>query len=317
MKSIVIALLVSSALLAQTKSDPPIVLNASYNYNGSTLTPQLGPIAVAAHTKIGDPGSRFEMTIQVPEEGWITSFDHISLNGSPDTDPASLDLFVDVTTPDHTDLFCQGREERIVSYGHERPAWPHVDGFGYHVRAHQRLHVVVTLANPGAKAIGWDSLSVVLDFQPSSSGAFRRDAYPLWFDVKGCGESDFDLKPGTSIFSGTFKAPLDGQLVAVQPAFGKYVDNIRLENHTRNDLLVNVESHSDGSFPVQRPAEGIEWRLAQGDLVTIGATYHNPQKTDAKAAATGMALGLFVPTDGNALSNLEKKPAATDPPAAR
>jgi len=307
MRCIVAALfLFSSALFAQDKLATPIQLSAGFNYNGSTLTPELGPIAVPAHTRLGAPGSRFEMTIKVPEEGWITSFDHVQMN-DPDTDAASLDLLVTVSNPERQDLLCRGREERIVNYGPGRPAWPNLDGYGYHVKAGDHLHMVVALGNSGVKPIGWKSMSIVFNFQPYNEGALRRDVLPMWFDVKGCGDSAFDLKPGTNISSGSFEVPMDGKLLAVQPALQKNATELDLDNHSHTEKFVHVVPKSDGGLPLQTPAEGAEWRLPKGDFLTISATYNNPDNKDAKAAATGIALGLFAPTDETAVSKMEKK----------
>ena len=301
MKSLLFCLLLSLNVFAQntpTKSadSKPAPIDVTSHYIDSAdpaiwLRASLPPVR---------PNSRkhYLGQVQLQQEGWlyyVSEVDHHSLDAK--------NLLIAVTNPDRSDALCRGREEMIIQFGEGRPWWPRLSEYGYHVRKGDRLKLDIKFDNPKSTEIHDGNITIVFLFQPIDSGAFRRDVYPLWFDTKGCGPSEYDLKPGKNIASGSFEMSLDGSLVALQGSLRDLGQQLVVENATRGQELLNT---SINPMPTAKPATSADWHLAQGDMVSISATYDNPEKHDLKMAATGIALGLFVPTDPAAVDSLDK-----------
>ncbi len=143
----------------------------------------------------------------------------------------------------------------------------------------------------------------------------------MWFNARGCGPTDFDLKPGRNISSGSFEIPLDGEIVALQGSLRDYAEYLDVENRSRemtflHQLAPLVKDGVTQPLPIVTPPPGTEFRVDRGDFVAIAAAYNNPGKTDVKAAGSGVALGLFVPIDESKMALLEKKRQKEDTAAA-
>jgi hypothetical protein len=323
MKSLLLCLLLSLSAFGQsapaapadikndnTTASQPIPLKFDVSYiegPDSQITLSSYQFTAAAHSRPHYVGE-----VALEREGWIYGLkevDHPSIgeqnaqvaftNATPD----DKNLQLTVTNPGRGDILCQGREETLVRFGGGRPWWPNLDGFGYHVRKGDHLKVDIRVDNPKNVPLNDGSLNVVMYFQPIDSGANRQDVYPLWFDTKGCGPSEYDLKPGKNIASGSFEISVDGNIVALQGALRKFGQQLVVSNVTHDEELLNTTTNP----PVlAKPANNLDWHLAKGDFVSISASYDNPEKRDLKIAATGIALGLFVPSDPAAVESLNK-----------
>lgn len=277
---------------------------AQAKFDGSTLVYSVGPIEVAAHTKAGAAGSKFEAETTIPEEGWL-----VGLGESPvvhNATDATVKPRVELWNASRGDVLCSGRDERIAMYFPGAPRWPSLEGHGYHVRKNDRVRVTVEIDNPGDAPFQADDIMVSLTLQPINTGAVRQDVWPLWFDTKGCGPSEYDLKPGANISSGSFEMGVDGNLVAIQAALRKYGEEMLIQNHTRTEDILRAAAEP---IPLAKPQDGIEWRLNRGDMITVSATYRNPEKEDLPIAATGIALGVMLPADPSQMNAFDRNKA--------
>jgi hypothetical protein len=309
MRRLALLLLISTAF-AQIKPAAPSAstLEIIPSENDSTLTLLSGELTVPAHAT-----REFRFAADTPGkvEGWITSVRELSLHGGDGQE--SLVPHAQVINASRNDLLCKGRDEIIGQFGqHEQPMWPDLEEYGYHVRPGDRLGLILSFENRSDQPVQLKHVGVTVKFQPINEPPFRRDAYPLWFNSRGCGPAEFDLKPGKNIYSGTFEIPVTGTLVALQGALREHAEYLDVENRSREkSFLHQAWTGPAQPLPLVIPLPGEEFRVDQGDFVAIAAGYNNPDKNDAKAAGTGVALGLFIPVGDTKIAQFAKK----QPPA--
>jgi hypothetical protein len=248
---------------------------------------------------------RFQAEVTVQEEGWLTSYSGEFL-WSPAFPAKNLQFAVSNTS--RSDLLCKGRDEIVVGYALGSPTWPTLREYGYHLRKGDRLKINVVLENKDEQPIKDGRVIIDLKFQPITEPPFRRDAYPMWFNTRGCGPMNFDLKAGRNISSGTFEIPATGLLVALQGGLRENAEYIEVLNRSRELTFLHQQWNGpEHPLPLVTPKAGTEFRVDQGDFVAIAAGYNNPSGTEDNDAGIGVALGLFVPVDETKMAAFDKK----------
>ena len=312
MKSVLLFLLLAGSALAQKASSPaptPARIEADY-WEGAIIL-NVGEMSVAPHQT-----GRFQAEVKIEKEGWVTSYSG-GLGYPKEFGPKELRFTV--ANASRTDLLCKDRDETIVNFIYYGPSWPDIQGYGYHLRAGDRLRVSLEIDNKNGNSIENASLSIDLKYQLLNEPPFRRDAYPMWFNSRGCGAFDYDLNTGKNISSGTFEIPVTGTLVALQGALRSDAEYLEAKNRSRELTFLRQDWMGRFPLPLVKPKPGNEFRVDQGDFVAVEAAYNNPSGSEAKDAGIGVALGLFVPVDDAKMKSFEKKEdsATAQPTAAK
>lgn len=298
MKALIFALMISCLSFAQEAPlTIPATLQMAEDSSGFSITvdllqvPKTAPFPLTIHA---------DATIAV--DGWIISSKSTLETWSSDMRIVDT-IAAQFVNLERQDLLCKGASERIAGFGEDGPTWPEMTDFGYRVHKGDRVQVQLRVQTRGA-----ESFTFEFGFQPMESGPFRRDAYPMWFNARGCGPVDFDLKPGKNISSGTFEIPVTGTIVALQGGLRENAEYLEVVNRSREITFLRQEWKRPAQpLPLVTPKAGTEFRVDQGDFIAVAAGYNNPSNKEAKDAGMGAALGLFVPVDDAKMAAFEKK----------
>ena len=299
MKSVFFFFLIACTAFAQTAS-PPLPAHVETDYVNDAIFLRVGGMNIAPHQT-----GHFQAEATIEKEGWITTYLG-DMMWAPAFPPTNLHFTVSNTS--RTDLLCKDRDETIASYAIGGPSWPDMREYGYHLRQGDRLKINVELKNDDEQPIKDGRVIIDLKFQRINEPPFRRDAYPMWFNTRGCGPVDFDLKPGKNISSGTFEIPVTGTLVALQGGLREDAEYLEVANRSRELTFLHQQWNGpEHPLPLVTPKAGTEFRVDQGDFIAVAAGYNNPSNKEAKDAGMGAALGLFVPVDEAKMAAFEKK----------
>ncbi len=309
MRSVFLVFLLASSALAQNASSPLPARVESEFVDGSFFL-RVGGMNIAPHQT-----GRFQAEVIIDRDGWLTSYLGKFL-WEPAVPPKNLHFTVSNTS--RTDLLCKDRDETLVRYVIGGPTWPDVREYGYHLRKGDRLKIGVEFRNDDEQPIKNGRVIIDLKFQSINDPPFRRDAYPMWFNTRGCGPAEFDLKAGKNISSGTFGIPVTGTLVALQGGLRENAEYLEVANRSRELTFLHQQWNGpEHTLPLVTPKPGTEFRVDQGDFVGVAAGYNNPSATELKDGGIGLALGLFVPVDDAKMASFEKKKdSATAKPTA-
>ncbi|MGH7867069.1 MAG: hypothetical protein ACREP9_05390, partial [Candidatus Dormibacteraceae bacterium] len=114
-----------------------------------------------------------------------------------------------------TNMLCAAKPDHIFGAGGEMNDWPVQPGFGYSVRKGDRIRVSTMYRNDLGMDYSNVYLQVKVNYQLAGDGTALKGGYPVWFDVKECGDSSYDLKPGRNVNSGEFRMRYQGRLLGV------------------------------------------------------------------------------------------------------
>lgn len=241
---------------------------------------RLGPVALPASTAHAAMLTPAPQIFAVPFDGWITAYHPRLTNGAGATLPGRLLHHVAFWNLERNDLLCPARKEHIFGAGGELSDWPALPDVGYRVHAGDRIKITSMFHNPSPDSYGDAYLEVGLEYATRRSGAALRDVFPAWFDVKGCGESSYDVAPGTSVMTGEFKLMHAGVLLGVGGHLHDYGRQLTLSDKTHHRQISQLDSKTDAdghllSIPVVTFGPN-GYRLGQGDVISVAATYANP-----------------------------------------
>lgn len=276
------------------------------------ITLRLGPLELPArsdHHAVPQAPDRFW---EVPFDGWILSYTPRLEDGEGTTGPGRLLHHVAFYHTGRADFLCPNKEEHIFGAGGEMNRWIELPGFGYRVSAGDRIRVNTMFHNPTGEDHPETYLAVRVAYQPEGSGEPRRAVYPTWIDVQECGDSSYDLEPGTNVTTGTMEVPVAGRLLGVGG---------HLHTHGKELVLTDVEEYATAS-PAGAPGKEIArllpetdeaghilsmpivpfvatggYALEAGDLLRVRARYENPTGRRLSAGAMGIVVGYFLPDE--------------------
>ncbi|HEV2395699.1 MAG TPA: hypothetical protein VGS27_01995, partial [Candidatus Sulfotelmatobacter sp.] len=295
-------------------------LSVSNSAAANELTVRVGPVDLPAHTDHMAAAQPPVFFLTIPFDGWLTAFHPRLANSRSRPLPNQLlhhAVFYDTERPD---FLCPKREEHIFGAGGEMNDWPAIPGFGYRVKKGDRIRISTMFANPTAKNYPDAFLEVRIDYhlaQPSSNAATLKDIYPAWFDVMGCGKSEYDLPPGQSTKTGEFKLRFSGRLLGVGGHLHDYGEWLVFKNSTTNETIATLAANLDRSgqilsMPVKLftdlSADGGGFALHNGDVVSVTDAYNNPTGKSLPGAAMGIVVGYFLPDDPTAFTALGHQP---------
>lgn len=290
-----------------------VKLEVSNNLARRLLTVRVGPLDLPAHSSHHQVAQAPGQFLTVPFEGWITAYHPRVADGAGRKLPNHLLHHVAFYNTARADFLCPQKPEHIFGSGGEMNDWPTTPGFGYRVRRGDRIRIGTMFHNPTETNYPQVFLEVSMEYQPSTaSGPELRSVYPAWFDVKGCGASGYDLKPGKNVTSDEFTLPYSGLLMGVGGHLHDYGQELVLEDVTKRETIATLHSRLDPeghilSMPVVLFSARGGYALARGEVVKVTATYDNPTGRFLPEGAMGIAVGYFLPANDRSMDALTRK----------
>lgn len=280
--------------------DPGVKLEANDDTAAGALTVRLGPVRLPAHADhmaVAQPPNLF---FDIPFDGWLIAYHPRLTDEAGNTLAAPLLHHVAFWNTVRSDFICPSNQEHIFGAGSEMNDWPVVPGMGYRVRPHDRMRVSTMFYNPTATDHLQTYLEVRIEYRRTGDAPLK-SVYPAWFDVRECApDSDYDLKPGTNVNSGTLKMQYSGVLLGVGGHMHNYGRQLVFQNVTREENIATLDATlaDDGrleSIPVVYFIDRGGYHLSKGETVKVTATYQNESGRALPNGAMGMVVGYFVP----------------------
>lgn len=256
-----------------------------------TETLRIGPFNL---NPMGQPGSQdegFQSNVPRPSGDFgmkAISFDLVYEDGtSVPRHDAHLHHVV-MMNPARTSMYCDNWPERFAASGQERTPNEIMDPYAYMVDSSDQWNALWHVMNMSDQA-----MSVYIEYevayQPGATAENSRPVTPLFLDVTGCGNSEYDV-PGNggpdSVHENTrtFSAPWDGWVAG----FGGHVHgggiNIGLVDESTGFECTMTAEYDSGdvySHPPDRITRcPVHREFAAGDEYTLVSRYHNDRPTE-------------------------------------
>lgn len=292
-----------------------------------TLTMRLGPLNLPAHTSHMMAAQAPDLFFNVPFDGWFTAYHPRLADANGKQLPNRLLHHVAVYNTARSDFLCPKKEEHIFGAGGEMNDWPALPGYGYRVMKGDRIRVSTMFHNATDTDYPETYMEVRieyrwLDFDKAQLAALT-NVYPTWFDVMGCANSAYDLKPGKNVTTGSFTLRYDGALLGVGGHMHDYGRRLVLENVTRKETIAALDSNLDPqgrilSMPIKTfltppaphknagKAEPDGYKLVRGGVIRVTATYDNTTGQALPEGAMGIVVGYFVPSEPRQFAPLRR-----------
>jgi hypothetical protein len=290
-----------------------VTLEAKVDTSGHTVTLRVGPMNLPANTSHMKMPQPPDLVWDVPIDGWLLAYHPKLVDASGNTMPGTPLHHVAFWNENRADFLCPNKEEHIFGAGSEMTDWAEVPGFGYRVMKGNKIRIETMMHNPTATSYDKAYLEIVIPFQEASETtvAARKNVYPAWMDVKVCGDSSYDVKPGTSERAGAVVVKYDGVLLGVGGHLHDYGRQIVLQDVSRNETVATLDAKVDAqgrleSIPVKLFVQEGGYRFAAGDVLKVSAMYDNPTGKLLHDGAMGIAVGYFVAADDAKMAALRR-----------
>jgi hypothetical protein len=292
----------SSSATLEVKDDPA----------AQVLTVRLGPLNLPAHTDhmhAAQPKAQF---LPMPFDGWIRAYHPRLVNHRGKALPGRLLHHVAFYNTARPDFLCPNKQEHIFGAGGEMNDWPTTPGYGYPVRRGDRIRISSMFHNPTDTSYPQVYLEVRMEYTREESAATPlRSVYPAWLDVKSCGDSSYDLKPGANVTSGDVAVNYSGVLLGVGGHMHDYGRELVLKNLTQKQTVASLPAKLDAaghivSMPIVLFMDQGGYKVAKGDNMQVTATYENPTGHVLDEGAMGIVVGYFLPADEGELVRLHR-----------
>ncbi|MGI9103955.1 MAG: hypothetical protein ACR2IF_16060 [Terriglobales bacterium] len=262
------------------------------------LVVTLGPLDLPAHTDHRSMPQPAPQILEIPFDGWITAYHPSLMDARGAQLPPGILHHVAFWNTARADFLCPNKDEHIFGAGGEMNDWPALPGFGYRVRKGDRIRITTMFHNPTATSYANARLSVAMEYQPAEADAQLKSVYPAWFDVKQCGNSEFQLAAEGMKLDATIPVHYSGRLLGVGGHLHDYGRQLLIRDATQNQLIAELNSTLDEqghirAMPIVTFADRGGFPLRQGDNVEVAATYDKPRI--ANADGMGIVVGYFLP----------------------
>jgi hypothetical protein len=290
-----------------------ITLDAKLDAAAHTVTLREGPMNLPAHTGHRKMPQPPDQIWQIPFDGWLLAYHPKMIDANGNAVPGIVLHHTAFWNENRSDFLCPNKEEHIFGAGSEMTDWAEVPGYGYRVQKDDRIRIETMVYNPTATSYENVYLEVVVPFQDAAQNAsLRKNVYPAWMDAKSCGDSSYDVPPGTSEKTGSVTVKYDGVLLGVGGHLHDYGKQIVLEDVTRKETVATLDAKLDEeghlkSVPVKLFLQQGGYKFSAGDVLKISATYDNPTGKLLREGAMGIAVGYFVPADDSQMAALRRK----------
>lgn len=205
--------------------------------------------------------------------------------------------------------------ERIFASGNERtPVDFTGSNLGVKLGSTDQLHLVADLMNIKTSP---QTVYIQIEYKwaTGADDTSRTGVRPVWLDVDGCGDSEFNAPFGLSDTSLDVTAPISGAMVGAAGHLHDHSLNLQVENLNRGgDLCVSKPGFGespdfiDTSLPTGRkrissmtpcygsPLGAAAGWMTQGDTLRLHARYYaGPEHSHAVEGAMGIALAYVNP----------------------
>ncbi|MBI4461730.1 MAG: hypothetical protein HY653_02385 [Acidobacteria bacterium] len=279
------------------------------------LTLRVGPLDLPARSNHYAVAQAPDFFYEIPFDGWLIAYHPRLVNAAGAPLPGRLLHHVAVYNTARADFLCPAKQEHIFGSGGEMNDWPALPGFGYRVTRGDPIRVNTMFYNPTDTNYPSTYLELRVEYRrPTDAEAPLQNVYPAWFDVRECGPSGYDLKPGENIHSGEFTLRYSGLLLGVGGHLHDYGQRLVLANATRNEEIATLHTtlNPEGlilSMPVVTFAERGGYRLSQSELVKVTAYYDNHTRKALPEGAMGIVVGYFLPDDDAQFAALARNSA--------
>ena len=276
-----------------------------------TITVREGPLTLPAntdHMRMPQPPDVFWT---IPVDGFLRAYTPrlVDANGKPV--PGAVLHHTAFWNTDRSDFLCPNKEEHIFGAGSELTDWMEIPGYGYRVQKGDKIRIETMVHNPTTTA--YDNVYLEVKIPYADSDSATKSVYPAWMDVQSCGNSGYDLKPGSNRNVGTVAVKYNGILLGVGGHMHDYAKQIVLEDVTRKETVATLDAKLDEkgqlvSMPVVTFFDRGGYKFAAGDQLRITTTYDNISGKPLPSGAMGIVVGYFLPADDGAMSALRRKP---------
>jgi hypothetical protein len=277
------------------------------------LTMRLGPVNLPAHTDHMHAAQPSALFLKIPFDGWIIAYHPRLVDGSGKVLPGRLLHHVAFYNTARPDFLCPNKQEHIFGAGGEMNDWPATPGFGYRVHPGDRIRISSMFHNPTDTSYPDAYLEVGMEYRKAgSSGTPLKSVYPTWLDVKSCGDSGYDLKPGPNVTTGSVTLRYSGILLGVGGHMHDYGRELVLQNVTRKQTVATLPARLDGqghivSMPIVLFMKEGGYKVAKGDRMQVTATYQNPTGHLLRDGAMGIVVGYFLPANEQQFAALHRQ----------
>jgi hypothetical protein len=293
-----------------------VTLDAKIDVTAHTVTVRVGPMTLPANTSHMKMPQPPDLVWQIPFDGWLLAYHPRMVDARGNAVPGTVLHHTAFWNEDRSDFLCPNKEEHIFGAGSEMTDWAELPGFGYRVQKGDNIRIETMIHNPTATSYDKVYLEVVIPMQEANANtdtAPRKNVYPAWMDVKVCGNSGYDVKPGKSEEAGVVVVKYDGVLLGVGGHMHDYGREIVLQDVSRKDTVATLDARVDAqghleSVPVKLFLEQGGYKFAKNDVLKITATYDNPTGKLLHEGAMAIAVGYFVPSDDKRMAALRRAP---------
>ena len=316
-----------------------IALYAKTDENSHIITLRVGPMTLPANTSHMKMPQPPDLLWTIPSTGWLLAYHPKLVDAAGNSVPGTVLHHVAFWNENRSDFLCPNKEEHIFGAGGELTDWAQIPGFGYRVEKGDQIRIETMIHNPTAASYKKVFLEISIPYADDATPAPIKNVYPAWMDVASCGNSGYDLPPGTSKKTGTVPVKYSGILLGVGGHMHDFGQQLTLEVSgvassetkvpeteisraefalARKEVVVLLaKTDAQGhllSIPVVTFFQNGGYHFSAGNTLTITATYSNPTGQLLRDGAMGIVVGYFVPQDPTALNSLRHpaKSAAHD-----
>jgi hypothetical protein len=281
-----------------------------------TIIVREGPLTLPAntsHMKMPQPPDVFWT---IPLDAFLLAYTPRLVDANGNAVPGIVLHHTAFWNTDRSDFLCPNKEEHIFGAGTELTNWMEIPGYGYRVQKGDKIRIETMVHNPTGTS--YDKVYLEVKIPYADSTAPTKGVYPTWMDVRSCGDSGYDLKPGKNKNTGAVTVKYNGVLLGVGGHMHDYARQIVLEDATRKETVASLDAKLDEkgqllSMPVVMFLDRGGYKFVAGDQLRITATYDNTTGKPLPSGAMGIVVGYFLPADDSPMSALRRKPK----PAAR
>ena len=279
-----------------------------------TITLREGPITLPANTSHMKMPQPPDLHWTIPMNAWLLAYSPRLVDANGDEVSNRVLHHTAFWNENRADFLCPNKEEHIFGAGSEMTNWIQVPGYGYRVQKGDQIRIETMVHNPTSTSYDNVFLEVSIPYQEADApdAQARKSYYPAWIDVKSCGDSSYDLKPGENTQKGVVAVKYSGMLLGVGGHMHDYAKRIDLEDVSRKETVAALDAKVDSQgrllgMPTVTFFDKGGYKLAAGDVLKTSATYDNPTGKLLRAGAMGIIVGYFVPDDDMQMASLRRK----------
>ncbi len=252
--------------------------------------------------QMGHEGARTLYQFEWPVDGYAKGFRVEVRDAKGRVLPTSLVHHVTGVTLDRRQ-YIYSSSERLFGIGKETEAVLLPGKLAVPLEKGQRIGYYVAWNNETGHELKDVSIHVIMTWAPAAVARELIPVLPVWLDVNNevGGSNTFDLKPGHSMKSFEFVAPVGGRILGIGGHLHDYGVAMRLEDAESGMVLVRLPATKDNSGRIVSMARKFyafnALRLREGHRYRVVAEYDSPLKEVVAKGAMGNILAVMAPDD--------------------